>query len=149
MRPAKTLISLGICPVWSESLLSPWRKLGFLSTYWAHSEDTDQTGQMPRLIWIFAGCTRHFVGFVMRWLNYLLSTCYFWIFVSCIFIFQGRLVLGNPHWWTHCSTLILILHPALMTFQGWNSRLILMVSHPVTVFYPNYLDILITLTYLS
>ena len=32
------------------------------------SEDSDQTGQMqmPRLIWVFAGCTYHFVGFVMR-----------------------------------------------------------------------------------
>ena len=29
---------------------------------------TDQTGQMPRLIWVFAGHTCHFVGFVMRWL---------------------------------------------------------------------------------
>ena len=29
----------------------------------------DQTGQMPRLIWILAGCTGHFVGFVMRWLK--------------------------------------------------------------------------------
>ena len=24
---------------------------------------------MPRLIWVFAGCTSHFVGFVMLWLN--------------------------------------------------------------------------------
>ena len=24
----------------------------------------DQTGRMPRLIWVFAGCTCHFVGFV-------------------------------------------------------------------------------------
>ena len=29
----------------------------------ADSEDSDQTGQMPRLIWDFAGCTGHFVGF--------------------------------------------------------------------------------------
>ena len=27
---------------------------------------TDQTGQMPRLICVFAGRTCHFVGFVMR-----------------------------------------------------------------------------------
>ena len=27
---------------------------------------TEQTGRMPRLIWVFAGCTCHFVGFVMR-----------------------------------------------------------------------------------
>ena len=29
---------------------------------------TDQTGHMPRLIWVFAGHTCHFVGFVTRWL---------------------------------------------------------------------------------
>ena len=39
VRPAKTLISLGIRPVWSESLLSAWRNIGPLTTYWAHSED--------------------------------------------------------------------------------------------------------------
>ena len=55
--PAKTQISLGICPVWSESSMSAWRKLGSLATHWAHSEDSDQTGWMPRLIWVFAGCT--------------------------------------------------------------------------------------------
>ena len=26
---------------------------------------------MPRLIWVFAGCTDHFVGFIMFWLNYM------------------------------------------------------------------------------
>ena len=30
------------------------------------SEDSDPTGQMPRLIWVFAGCTDNFVGFVKR-----------------------------------------------------------------------------------
>ena len=57
VRPAKTQISLGICPVWSESSLSAWRKLGPLATHWVHSEDSDQSGRMPRLIWVFAGCT--------------------------------------------------------------------------------------------
>ena len=33
VRPAKTQISLGICPVWSESPLSAWRKLGSLATH--------------------------------------------------------------------------------------------------------------------
>ena len=33
-----------------------------------HTAKTDQTGRMPRLIWVFAGCTCHFVGFVMLWL---------------------------------------------------------------------------------
>ena len=55
--PVKTQINLGIRPVWSESSLSAWRNLGFLATHWAHSEDSDQTGRMPRLIWVFAGRT--------------------------------------------------------------------------------------------
>ena len=54
VRPTKTQISLGIRPVWSESSLSAWRNLGHLTTYWAHSEDSDQTGRMPRLIWVCA-----------------------------------------------------------------------------------------------
>ena len=70
VRPEKTQISLGICSVWSESSLSAWRKPGSLATNWAHTEDSDQTGQMPRLIWVFAGRTCHFVGFVMRRLIY-------------------------------------------------------------------------------
>ena len=57
VRPVKTQISLGIRPVWSESLLYAWRNLGSLATHWAHSEESDQTGRMPRLIWVFAGCT--------------------------------------------------------------------------------------------
>ena len=57
VRPAKTQISLAICPIWSESSLSAWRKLGSLATHWAHSENSDQTGRMPRLIWVFAGRT--------------------------------------------------------------------------------------------
>ena len=55
VRPVKTQISLGIRLVWWESSLSAWRKLGSLAIHWAHSEDSDQTGRMPRLIWVFAG----------------------------------------------------------------------------------------------
>ena len=57
VRPAKTQISLGIRPVWSAPSLSAWRKIGSLAIYWAHSEDSDQTVWMPRLIWVFAGRT--------------------------------------------------------------------------------------------
>ena len=70
VRPAKTQISMGICLVWSESsLYAQWvaKDPSFLH---ADSEDSDQTGQMPRLIRVFAGCTWHFVGFVMRRLKY-------------------------------------------------------------------------------
>ena len=76
MRPAKSQISLGIRPGWSESSLSTWRNLESVATQWAHSEDFYQTGQMPRLIWVFTERTCHFVGFVMRWLiSYFRETC--------------------------------------------------------------------------
>ena len=71
VRPVKTQISLGIRPVWSESSLSAWRKLGSLATHWAHSEDSDQTGRMPRLIWVFAGRTATLLVFVMSRLIYV------------------------------------------------------------------------------
>ena len=57
VRTTKTQISLGIRPVWSEySLCAQWvaKDPRFLH---ADSEDSDQTGRMPRLSWVFAGCT--------------------------------------------------------------------------------------------
>ena len=37
-------------------------------SFFFDSEDSDQTGRMPRLIWVFAKRTFHFVGFGVRWL---------------------------------------------------------------------------------
>ena len=57
VRPAKTQISLGIRPVWSgSSLCVQWVAK---DTWFLHvdSEDSDQTGWMPRLIWVFTGRT--------------------------------------------------------------------------------------------
>ena len=70
VHPEKTQISLRISSVWSESLISVWRKLGSSATHWVHSKDSDQTGWMPGLIWVFTGHTCYFVGFVMPWLKY-------------------------------------------------------------------------------
>ena len=39
--------------------------LGSLAPHWAHSEDSDQTGRMPRLIWVFAG--RTVILLVLSW----------------------------------------------------------------------------------
>ena len=56
MRPAKTQISLGIRPVLSVFAvrLRIAKDPSFLH---ADSEDSDQTGRMPRLIWVFAART--------------------------------------------------------------------------------------------
>ena len=64
VRLAKTHISLGIRPVWSESSLCA-QCVAKDTSFLHDSEDPDQTGQMPRLIWDFPGRTCHFVGFVM------------------------------------------------------------------------------------
>ena len=57
VRPAKTHISLGIRPVWSESSLCPQWVAKDPSFLHVDSEDSDQTGRMPKLIWVFAGRT--------------------------------------------------------------------------------------------
>ena len=74
VRPAMTQISLGIRPVWSESsICAQWvaKSQSFLH---ADSEDSDQTGRMPRLIWVFARRTCHFVRFIMRPLIFCLNS---------------------------------------------------------------------------
>ena len=47
VRPAKTQISLGIRPVWSESSLSTWRKLWSLATHWAQAKTLIRPGGCP------------------------------------------------------------------------------------------------------
>ena len=67
MRDQQRLIR----PVWSESsLCTQWvaKDPSFLHV---DSENSDQAGWMPRLIWVFAGRTGHFVGFVMRQLIFI------------------------------------------------------------------------------
>ena len=65
VRPVKTQISLGICLVWSKSsLCAQWvaKDPRFLH---ADSEDSDQTGRMPRLIWVIAA--RTLILLVLSW----------------------------------------------------------------------------------
>ena len=63
--PAKTQTSLDIHPVWSVFAVH-MKMRGSLATHKAHSSDnSDQTGQTPRLTWIFALDIGYFVGFVM------------------------------------------------------------------------------------
>ena len=66
-------------PVWSESSLCAQRVAKDPSFLNADREDSDQTGRMPRLIWVFAGRTCHFVCFVTRRL-----ICLFKITLSCL-----------------------------------------------------------------
>ena len=69
VRPAKTQIIWTSaksdqnlrCP--HKKVLGPWLPIECTAK-------TDQMGQMPRLMWVFAGRTCHFVGFVMLWLIY-------------------------------------------------------------------------------
>ena len=82
VRPAKTQINLGIRPVWSESsLCAQWvaKDPSFLH---ADSEDSDQSGRVPRLIWVFAGRTTSLL--VLSWGGSILlfyskvTTFYLW-----------------------------------------------------------------------
>ena len=59
--------------VFDECLIGNWGPK--VSTCRQRRFWSDLTGRMPRLIWIFAGCTDHFVGFVMLWLIYQVEEC--------------------------------------------------------------------------
>ena len=76
MNCANTQISLGICPVWSESLLSAWRNLWSLATHWAHS---DQTGRMPRLIRVLAGMHMPFCWLCHAAAHICSTACKIWV----------------------------------------------------------------------
>ena len=111
VRPAKTRISLGIHPVWSESLLSAWRKLGSLATHWAHSEDSDQTGQMPSLISVFA------VRMKKAWiLSYPLSTQQrlWWDWADLRFSLGAQ----SLCWFCHVAAQIVVLWHNLLEHSG-------------------------------
>ena len=70
VRPANTKISLASAQSYQSFRCAPkYSQEGFFMD----SEDSGQTGRMPRLIWIFAGRTGHFVGFVMLRLNCALT----------------------------------------------------------------------------
>ena len=57
VRPAKSPISLGFRPVWSESsLCAQWVAEDPMFLH-ADNEDFDQTGRMPGLIWVVVGRT--------------------------------------------------------------------------------------------
>ena len=60
------------CPGWLVSSLCAQGVAEDPMFHHADSKDSDQTGRMPGLIWVFAGPTCHFVGFVMR---RLISRC--------------------------------------------------------------------------
>ena len=82
VRQAKTQISLGIRPDWSMS--SPCAQWVAKDPRFLHadSEDSDQTGRMSRLIWVFAGRTCHFVCLSWGGSNHLTNICYIWTVIS-------------------------------------------------------------------
>ena len=71
------------------------RRLGSIDLRFLHagSEASEQTGRMPRLIWVFALRTDHFVGFVVLWLICLVDSSIFanWTspfsFSRCLLLF--------------------------------------------------------------
>ena len=65
VHPAKTQISLGIQPGCQISLRCVLYGQPRTQCFLMRTVKTDQNGWMPRLIWVFAGHTGHFVGFVM------------------------------------------------------------------------------------
>ena len=73
MSPAKTQISLSRCPVHQSSLCSLWI-VWILRPLRADTEDSDQTGRMPMIVWIF---------------------CWFCRVIQCLFFLSAFMFLKN------------------------------------------------------
>ena len=76
MRPAKTQISLGNRSVWSKSdqslLYAQWLAKD-PTLLRADRVDSDQTGRMPRLVWVFARRAGNCVEFVVLQFTFYLQ----------------------------------------------------------------------------
>ena len=140
---------MSVRPVWSESSLSAWRKLGSLATHWAHSEDSDQTGRMPRLIWVFAGRTLillvlscrgsfHFVQQISRRFKVCLSGWYqidslkwntflFLIFAEFLQSFKKSGLMTLQNYFNSCR----------VEFNNPKGRLNMGATGPQLMLYPN------------
>ena len=93
--PAKTPISLGIRPVRLECLqYAKWVSEDPMFLH-ADSEDSDQTGQMSRLIWVLAGRKGHFIGSVMTRL---------------IFYYNSNKTWGSAGAWLHSHSAHLVYY---------------------------------------
>ena len=111
-RQAKTQISLGIRPVWSESSLCAQWVAKYPRFLYVDSKDNDQTGQMLRLIWVFAACTLTFLvlsccgSYRTAWMRRLIQwhlsclnlveTGFFWNFMLPLFKFSSETVQSSP-----------------------------------------------------
>ena len=138
MRPAK------IRPVWSESSLSAWSKLGSLATHWAHSEDSYQTGRMPRLISVFAGrtlnrkhiSTKLFMSQSQKNNRTLVFFCLFGFNISfnnfsvisrrCLVVTGSSLLtfIVLPHWSIMPQTLDMKPHPVTLSWHRVDQSLL-------------------------
>ena len=64
------------CLIWSESSqCAQWVAEDPMFLH-ADSEDSDQTGRMPRLIWVFTGRKGHFVGFFHKEAHFIHTLLY-------------------------------------------------------------------------
>ena len=107
-----------IRPVWSESSLFAWRKLGpYIPT--ERKEKTDQTGRMSRLTWVFAG--RTVILLVLSWGGSLIKLCLLYVHVLGVTANKGQK--SRPfemvpcilrHWYYQCWCLA---HAMFRTWQ--------------------------------
>ena len=75
-----------------QSLRCPHEKIArVLSNPLSTSEDSDQSGQMPSLIWVFAGRTCHIVGFVVTRLMWLKPVLVAWGMLHFLVSLNNRL----------------------------------------------------------
>ena len=120
-----------------SSLCAQWLVAKDQNFLHADSEDSDQTGQIPRLIWVFAGRTCHFVAFVMRRLISVFSLLYYYhknlkywdtFNYSCYYL-RNRSALAVICWVTVWMSVVKKIKSRAQSLQLTDSELLLNNSH--------------------
>ena len=84
----------------------------------ADSEDSDQAGRMPRLIWVFAGRTCHFVGFVMR--QFILPVYNKYNYKKLQVLWQSQVLFWDAWFYFRQNKINFITIMILSFWTGWS-----------------------------
>ena len=119
MHPVKTQISLGICLVWSEFLLSAWRTLESLATYWAHREDSCQTWRMADMS--LCRVHRSFYWFCHVQAPFVVSVVFYIAVVISICNYVPNFEVEGAYWfWPVCLSVTLGYGLESVEIRSWN-----------------------------
>ena len=96
------------------------KKAWVLNSHWAHSEDSGQTGRIPRLIWVFAWRTYHYFFFFFFFL-------FFFFFFFFFFFMRWLIFFVCMYWDFHMFFFSVYTNEIIFKVNGYTPRTITLI----------------------